>query len=501
MSTALSSSDSIAPDTDLTLKSIDAATPVTLTSWSQEQTTTSNGSPTANIPGSESTFTFTSHALPSPSSSGVRASSDSLTGNYLSLQGVSSETSGSLITGATAASPPVTTQSSSSYIIFQTSRLYTNGSYLNQWAPVATLVNPGAAADAVGNYAVQPAQSLVPPRQAAVTLTDSAQLSQLGQSLAPTPSPTQSGPVDSNPHPAAGQQQSYPSNQAASLPVSDPHGSASSAYIVLGSSTYFLPQITTQPAPIVAGKPVIDAGGGNFQLNGQTLSRGGATANVESIPVHINPQGAPVVGTQTYPPLPTAATSTIGTHTVVVNTAGVIFDGQQIITNAAPLYAEETQMPLQTSSVTPGSAGTSSMANEPAGADIPASDSILKLPPEPAVSSILIGGVPVVYDQDGLKVQGTPLAAGASIALPGTTWALSPPSAGDSINLDVGTQTYYLPKMAPPPLANIAGHAVQSTWPFCHCYRWPDFDPRSTLAHCLFLSPRRIRSIKSCNRY
>ena len=240
---ALSSSDSIATDTDLTFKSIDATTPTTLTSWSPEQTTTSNGSPTANIPGSESTSPFTSHALPRPSSSGVLASSDSLTRDYLSLQGVSSETSGSLITGATAASSPVTTQSSSSHIIFQTSRLYTNGSYLNQWAPVATLVNPGAAADAVGNYAVQPAQSLVPPKQAAVTSTNSEQSSQIAQSLAPAPSPAQSGPVDAKPHPATGQQHNYPSNQAASLPVSDPHGSASSAYIVLGSSTYFLGQI------------------------------------------------------------------------------------------------------------------------------------------------------------------------------------------------------------------------------------------------------------------
>ena len=105
------------------------------------------------------------------------------------------------------------------------------------------------------------------------------------------------------------------------------------------------------------------------------------------------------------------------------------------------------------------------MAHERAGADIPASDSILKLPSEPAVSRMLIGGVPVVHDQDGLKVQGTLLAAGANIALSGTTWVLSPSSVGDGINLDVGTQTYHLPKMTPPPLANIAGHAVQALDP------------------------------------
>ena len=465
MSTTLSSFDATATDTYLTPKNIDAITPTTLISWSQEQTITSIGSLTSNIPDSKSTSTFTSYARPSLPSSGIVASSDGLTHGHLSLQGVSSETNASLIPGTTAASPPVTTTWSSSYVIFKTSLSFANGTYYNQSTPVATLYSPGADSLAVGNYALQSEQSLVPPKQAAVSSTDSAQPSQLGQSLALGPSPAQSGPVDSDPHPATGQQRIYPSNQAASLPVSDTRGSASSAYILLGSSTYFLPQITTQPAPVVAGKPVVDAGGGNFQVNGQTLSRGGATANVEGISVHVNPQGAPVVGTQTYPPLPTAATSTIGTHTVVVNTAGVIFDGQQIVTNAAPLNTDETQMPFQTSSVTPGSVENGPMANEPAGADIPASDSILKLPSEPAVSSVLIGEVPVVFDQDGLKVQGTPLAAGANTAPPGTTWALSPSSAGDSINLDVGTQTYHLPQMTPPPLAKIAGHEIQALGP------------------------------------
>ena len=96
------------------------------------------------------------------------------------------------------------------------------------------------------------------------------------------------------------------------MPDSENHGPAAPAYVSPGSSTYSLPQTTTQPAPVVAGKPLVDAGGGNFQVNGQTLSRGGATANIDGISVYVNSQGAPVVGTQTYLPGPTATTSTIG---------------------------------------------------------------------------------------------------------------------------------------------------------------------------------------------
>ena len=463
MSTPLSSLDTTATDTDSTPQTIDSTTPTTLISWSQEQTITSNGSPTSDILDSKSTSTLTTHALPSLPSSGVVAPSDVLTHDHLALHSVSLETAGSLITGATAPSPPVTTEWSSSYVIFQTTRIFTNGAYLDESIPVATVFNFPQVANAIG--ALQHELSLVPPDQAAVTSEDSAQPSQLDQPVAPAPSPAQSRTVDPGPHLATGQGQNHPSNQAASLPGLDNHGSAAPAYILLGSSTYFLPRITTQPAPVVAAKPIVDLGGGTFRVNSLTISRGGAAANIEGVSVHVNPQGAPVVGTQTYTPLPTAATSTIGTHTVVVNTAGVIFDDQQIVTNATPLNAKETQMPFQTASVTPGSAANGPMANEPAGADIPPSDSILKRPSEPAVSSMLIGGVPVIYDKDGLKVQGTPLAAGANIALSGTTWALSPSSAGDSIHLNVGTQIYHLPQMTPPPLANIAGHEVQALGP------------------------------------
>lgn len=384
------------------------------------------------------------------------ASSGFLTRDYLSLQGFPPKKYGSLITGVTATSPPVTTTGSSNYVIVQTSLSYANGTYRNQSYPLATLVVP---MNAKGFVALHPEKSLVPLKQAAASSTDSAQLSQLNQASAPTPSPAQSGTSDSNSHPATFQQQDDPNTQAASSPGSDNHGSASPAYILLGSSTYFLPQITTRPAPVVADKPVVDAGGGNFQVNGQTLSRGGATANIEGTSVYVNPQGAPVVGTQTYPPGPTAATSIIGIHTVVVNPAGVIFDGEQIETDAAPVNAGETQVPFESSSVTPGPADNGPTVNDPAG------DSVLKLPSEPAVSSMMIAGASVVNYQGSLKVQGTPLAAGATLALSGTTWSLSPSSPANSINLNVGGKTYNLPQMTLPPITTIAGHEVQALGP------------------------------------
>ena len=101
----------------------------------------------------------------------------------------------------------------------------------------------------------------------------------------------------------------------------------------------------------------------------------------------------------------------------------------------------------------------------PAGADISASDSVLKLPSEPAVSTMMIAGAPVVNSQGSLKVQGTPLAAGATIALSGTIWSLSPSSPPNSINLNVGGTTYNIPQMTLPPITTIVGHEVQALGP------------------------------------
>ena len=359
------------------------------------------------------------------------ASSGFLTHGYRPLQGIPSKTNGSLIRGVTATSPSVATTGSSNHLIGQTSLAYANGTYLNQSYPIATLILPGGRSYPIFrfpkhiNVAKIPAKYLLPVKQAAASLTDDPRLTQLSQASAPNPRPAQSETADSNPQPATVQQQDDPNTQAVFLPGSNNHGSASSAYILLSSSTFFLPQITTEPAPVVAGKPLVDAGGGNFQVNDQTISRGGATANIEGTPVYVNPQGAPVVGSQTYPLGPTAATSTIGTHTVIVNTAGIVFDGEQIGTSAAPENTGDAQVPFQSSSVTPGPAGDSVQSqNEaplPSILNLAGGQSLTQLPKNP----------------NAYLVSGTTLLPGLPAAIiSGTSYSLAPSGA-----LIIGTST------------------------------------------------------------
>ena len=206
------------------------------------------------------------------------------------------------MTVITAALRPVTTMGSSNPVINQTSLLNTTGYYhFNisdlRFTPAEVL---------------QPEQAMAPVKQAGASSIGATQLSQLDQILAPAPSPAPAGTADAGPHPATGQQQNHPNSQAVSFPEPDNHGSAAPTHVLPDSSTYFVPQITTQLAPVVAGKPLVDVGGGKFQVNGQTFSPGGATAIIEGTLVFVNPQGAPVVGTQTYPPGPAATTSIIG---------------------------------------------------------------------------------------------------------------------------------------------------------------------------------------------
>ena len=158
----------------------------------------------------------------------------------------------------------------------------------------------------------------------------------------------------------------------------------SPAHIVLGSSTYQLPQVTAQPVPVptVAGTPLVDVGGGNYKVGSQIVSPGGATANVGGTSVHINPQGTPVVGSQTYPSAQTAATTTIGSHTIVVNTAGIIVNGQQIQPNASPVDVGRVPVQIQSPAVGNSPAGT-----DPASATNPAP--ILNIPGAQALTQIL----------------------------------------------------------------------------------------------------------------
>lgn len=79
--------------------------------------------------------------------------------------------------------------------------------------------------------------------------------------------------------------------------------------------------------PTVAGTPLVDIGGGNYKAGSQIVSPGGATTNFGRPSVHINPEDTHIVGSQTCSPAQIAATTTIGSHTIVANTAGVMVNG------------------------------------------------------------------------------------------------------------------------------------------------------------------------------
>lgn len=258
------------------------------------------------------------------------------------------------------------------------------------------------------------------------------------------------------------------------------------AHIVIGSSTIQLPQVTAQPAPAVAGKPVVNIGGGKLQVESQILSPGGATANVAGIPVYVNAQGAPVVGTQTYQPSEAAATTTIGSHVVVVNTAGVAVNGQQIQPNAAPVNIGGTPVQIQGPTVdrNPSSGGNSSPGSNPGSGNNPASgtnpasgnspttgnnppidNNVLQLPQGSSPPVTTVAGPSVVNNQGTYHLQGKPLAPGSAIAISGTTWSLGSEGASSGPSLNEGGQAYNLPEITPSPIDTLAGQAVQVVGP------------------------------------
>ena len=251
------------------------------------------------------------------------------------------------------------------------------------------------------------------PQDANPNSMSPAQLSQLSQALAPAPSPA-SNPVskptttDPNAEPGAGPvnpvvEPGTDGTTAVGAGKSSP--APSPAHIVLGSSTYQLPQVTAQPVPVptVAGTPLVDVGGGNYKVGSQILSPGGATANVGGTSVHINPQGTPVVGSQTYSPVQIAATTTIGSHTLVANTAGVIVDGQQIQPNASPADVGGVPVQIQSPAVGNSPAGT-----DPASATDPAP--ILNVPGAQALTQI-------PSNPNAYMLAGTTLLPGSSAAV------------------------------------------------------------------------------------
>ncbi|KAK4697812.1 hypothetical protein P7C71_g334, partial [Lecanoromycetidae sp. Uapishka_2] len=243
--------------------------------------------------------------------------------------------------------------------------------------------------------------------------------------------------------------------------------------VVIGGSTIRTPQATAQPAPAVAGKPIPNIGGGNFQIDSQTLSPGGATANIDGIPVHVNAQGAPVIGTQTYQTSVNDATTTIGTHVIVANTAGITVNGQQIQPGDHPVNIGGTpvqiQGPAADQNLEPGSqtssGGNAGPGSSPGFGNNAATgendDHALRLPQASSSPITTVAGVPVANNQGTYHIQGTPLAPGSAIAISGTTWSLASQGASGESSLNVGGKAYNLPKIGPSPVATFAGQQVQ----------------------------------------
>ena len=175
--------------------------------------------------------------------------------------------------------------------------------------------------------------------------------------------------------------------------------------------------------PTIAGTPLVDVGGGNYKVGSQIVSPGGVTANVGGTSVHINPQGTPVIGSQTYSPAQIAATTTIGSHTIVANTASVIVNGQQIQPNASP--ADVSGVPVQIQSPT---VGNSHAGTDPGSATNPAP--ILNIPGAQALTQI-------PSNPNAYMLAGTTLLPGSSAAvISGASYSLSPSGV-----LIIGTST------------------------------------------------------------
>ena len=268
-----------------------------------------------------------------------------------------------------------------------------------------------------------------------------AQRSELSPALAPEPS--QIFNTDAQPNPSASKPGAAPGPEPAPAPaspvvkpisdntpseVTELTPTPSPARIVIGSSTYPLPQFTAllAPAPVVASTPIAVVRVGSSQVGSQTLVPGGATVNIDGTSVHINPQSAPVISTLNYPSPEPAVTTIIGSHTVVASSAGVAVNGRPIQPNAAPVDVGGTPVQFQNPTI-----GNSHADNNPAPSTKPTiSPLVLNAPGGKALTQV--PNKPNAY-----MIAGTTLLAGGSPALvSGTSYSLAP-----SGSLAIGTST------------------------------------------------------------
>ena len=131
-----------------------------------------------------------------------------------------------------------------------------------------------------------------------------------------------------------GQSQSYGPPPDQSSDASNP--APQSDKIVLGSSTYQIPRVTAQPAPVANGQPTAKIPNGKQQAGDTPPSPGGPRSIVEGSTVEPDQQGAPVIDGKTDETQPHAATSIVSGHTIINKGAsGVQVDGVDVAMGTA----------------------------------------------------------------------------------------------------------------------------------------------------------------------
>ena len=272
-------------------------------------------------------------------------------------------------------------------------------------------------------------------------------------------------------------------------------------HVVLGSSTFELPEITTNPLPVINGEPVVQLPNGKHQVGNTILSAGGPPAIVEGTTVRVNKQGAAVVDGQTYGSQPTAATSVVSGHTIINNGAsGVKVDGVSLPTGdtapaqigGTPVQINKQGTPIvngQTYSKLPSAGSTQVAGHTFVASDygyavdghqidegappvvvgaIPAhivytsppsnkASSGIELPAgSPSAATTFPGGQEIQIKDGVYQIANQPLSKGGPpVVVSGSTYSLDP-----SNSVHVNNQVFSLPKITSAPAITIAGQAV-----------------------------------------
>ena len=207
--------------------------------------------------------------------------------------------------------------------------------------------------------------------------------------------------------------------------------------LIIGSSTFKLPQTTAHPAPVIADQTVsANPTGSGYQVGGQNIAPGGAPITVSGTPVHINPAGSLVAGSSTYV-LPATAPSTIATvagHIVAAApSGGYEVGGSKVIPGASAITISGTPVHIENPTPPP-----------------------FILPAQQPSPVTTVAGNTILANPSGYQVGSTPLTpGGAPVVVDGTSISLNP-----SNNIVINSQTYTLPTFTPKPATTIANHPI-----------------------------------------